>query len=387
MTMRGLSLSALAATLLLGCKDAAHETAPPPYELSLPPGFPAPFIPADNPLSEPKIALGKSLFSDKRLSGNQTMACASCHLADKAFADGKVTPTGATGDKVPRNSPGLFNVGYLSTLTWANPTLTTLEAQVIVPLVNEHPVELGISSLTREALARLGDDVETRRAFQLAFPHEPDPVSIENVARAIASYERTLLSGRSPYDRATYDGDASAMSASAARGMDLFFSERTECYHCHSGFLFTTAVRTAGTVHLESAFENTGLYNIDGMGAYPGDNVGLHEFTMDPGDMGRMRIPTLRNLTLTAPYMHDGSVATLGNQVRLRATLAKADRVVFTYVDATNVTGAQSVMHELVFAFGDGTLDRTEVYQAADGAAETTGLHFIKAAAPALGKE
>ncbi len=243
------------------------------------------------------------------------MSCASCHFSDKGFADGKATPTGSTGDLVPRNAPGLFNVGYFSTLTWANPTLTTLEEQTIVPLVNEHPVELGIASLTDEALARLRDDAEVEGAFALAFPEDADPVSIENIAKAIASYERTLVAGRSPYDRYSYDGDTGAMSASAVRGLDLFFSERTECYHCHSGFLFTTAVRTADTVHLESAFENTGLYNLDGMGAYPGDNVGLYEFTMDPTDMGRMRIPTLRNLTLTAPYMHDGSIATLGEVI------------------------------------------------------------------------
>lgn len=319
MTTRALLLPALALSTLLGCEGAGSETAPAPatpsYQLALPAGFPAPFIPANNPLSEPKIALGKRLFSDNRLSGNQTMSCASCHFSDKGFADGKVTPTGSTGDVVPRNAPGLVNVGYFSTLTWANPTLTTLEDQAVIPLINEHPVELGIASLTDEALARLRDDAQVEGAFTLAFPEDAEPVSIENIAKAIASYERTLVAGRSPYDRYSYDGDTGAMSASAVRGMDLFFSERTECYHCHSGFLFTTAVRTADTVHLESAFENTGLYNLDGMGAYPGDNVGLYEFTMDPTDMGRMRIPTLRNLTLTAPYMHDGSLATLGEVI------------------------------------------------------------------------
>lgn len=313
--MRARAFVAAAGLVVAGCGGGETQPEASLYDRPLPIGFPRPYVPKDNALSDAKVDLGRALFFDKRLSGNETIACATCHLPEIAFADGKATPTGSTGDKVPRNAPGLANVAYYSTFTWANPTLTNLEDQAIVPLFNEHPVELGITGITEEVLARFRGDPGMRTAFEGAFGGTRDPVQIENVARAIASYERTLISGRSPYDRYTYDGDGSAMSEPAKRGMDLFFSERTECYHCHSGFLFTTAIRTEATVHAELDFHNTGLYNVGGTGAYPNGNVGLYEFTNDPADMGKMRVPTLRNVALTAPYMHDGSVETLADVI------------------------------------------------------------------------
>jgi cytochrome c peroxidase len=134
---------------------------------------------------------------------------------------------------------------------------------------------------------------------------------VDTIVKAIASFVRTLISGRSAFDRYIYEGEDSALSESALRGFELFFSEKIECHHCHNGFNFTTSVRFAGQVFDEIDFQNTGLYNIDGMGGYPPPNTGLHEISGKPADMGKFKPPTLRNLAYTAPYMHDGSIATL----------------------------------------------------------------------------
>jgi cytochrome c peroxidase len=132
------------------------------------------------------------------------------------------------------------------------------------------------------------------------------------MVQALTSFVRTLVSGNSPYDRFYYQGRESALSAEAQRGEALFFSERFECYHCHSGINFSTSFRTAKSQFVEGdTFHNTGLYNIGGTGDYPPGNQGLFEATHKPTDIGRFRVPTLRNIELTAPYMHDGSIATL----------------------------------------------------------------------------
>ncbi len=261
------------------------------------------------------VELGRMLFYDPRLSGNSTQACASCHHQDKAFSDGLATPFGSTGHPVPRNAPGLANVAYLSTYTWANPVLDALEKQALVPLTGEAPVELGAAQDFEQVRARLKSDPRYPKAFEKAFPEEDDPFTLANVAKALASFQRTLISGNSPYDR-YLRGDNEALSPAAKRGEALFFGfngdERAECYHCHGGPHLTNSFRAKGTV-LSSAqqFENIGLYNIDGQGAYPPNNTGLFEFSSKPEDMGRFRIPPLRNVALTPPYMHDGSIATL----------------------------------------------------------------------------
>jgi cytochrome c peroxidase len=295
----------LAVLLLAAC---GAETKP--YAWQLPAGFPEPFVPEDNPMSEEKVTLGRYLFYDKRLSGNGTMSCGSCHEQKRAFSDGKTTPTGSTGEHVARNSPGLANVAWLATYTWANPVLDTLEKQALVPLFGEVPVELGVNGHLDEVLQRLREDARYPALFHEAFPEDEEPVSKDNVVKALASFQRTLISGNSPYDR-YLQGDLDALSGAAKRGMDLFFSERAECYHCHSGPHLTNSFRSKDTKQLQRDFQNTGLYNVDGQGGYPGDNTGLFEFTRDPRDMGRFRVPALRNVALTAPYMHDGSVATL----------------------------------------------------------------------------
>jgi cytochrome c peroxidase len=151
--------------------------------------------------------------------------------------------------------------------------------------------------------------------FAAAFPNDADPFTFNNVTLSLSSFVRTLISGNSSYDL-YLRGNQDALSESAKRGMALFFSESLECHHCHTGFNMTLSSVTANSTFDERPFFNTGLYNIGGTGAYPPDNTGIHEITNNPADMGRFRPPTLRNIALTAPYMHDGSIATLTEVIR-----------------------------------------------------------------------
>jgi cytochrome c peroxidase len=281
------------------------------YVFDLPNGFQAPRVPDDNPMTIEKVELGRLLFYDTRMSGNETYACASCHQQAKAFTDGLEVAVGSTGQLHPRNSMNLTNTGYASALTWANPIVLTLEQQALLPMFGETPVELGLSGKEDELLARFRADSRYVRMFAEAFPDESDPFSIDDVTKAIGCFERTLISGNSAYDRYTFGIDDNALSVSALRGYDLFFSEKLECFHCHGGFNFSASTTHAGTVFTEVSYSNNGLYNIDGMGGYPPSNRGLYDTTFIPEDMGKFKPPTLRNIAVTAPYMHDGSIATL----------------------------------------------------------------------------
>jgi cytochrome c peroxidase len=281
------------------------------YVWDLPPGFPRPRVPADNPMTAEKVELGRHLFYDRRMSIDQTFSCASCHRQRVAFTDGRPRAVGVTGEVHPRGSMGLANIAYSPVLTWANPTQRRLETQALVPMFGEEPVELGLSGAEAVLLARLAGDPKYQSMFATAFPGEANPITLANLTRALASFQRTLLSGRSPYDRYRTGADPEAISASAKRGESLFFSEQTECFHCHGGFNFTETVDYVGKGFVEVEFHNTGLYNLDAEGSYPAPNTGVHAVTEEPEDMGRFKAPSLRNIARTAPYMHDGSLATL----------------------------------------------------------------------------
>jgi cytochrome c peroxidase len=301
----GMAVGLAAVVAACGPSDGAS------WDWGLPEGYPQPVVPADNPMNEAKVELGRRLFYDTALSGNQTQSCASCHDQARAFTDALPRSFGSTGEMHPRNAMSLTNVAYLPRLTWANPVLDSLEEQALVPMFGEHPVELGMAGQEEVLLRRLADASMYPELFADAFPTDADPISVGNVVRALAAFQRTLISHRSPYDRYVYEGDTEALSESARRGAELFFSERLECFHCHGGFNFTDSVRHDGSVDDAVPFHNTGLYNVDGRGSYPADNIGLMEITGDRRDMGRFRAPTLRNIELTAPYFHDGSAATL----------------------------------------------------------------------------
>ncbi|MEM1257570.1 MAG: MbnH family di-heme enzyme [Bacteroidota bacterium] len=280
------------------------------YVWNLPTGFPEPRVPAENPMTEEKVKLGRYLFYDKRLSGNGTVSCSSCHFQSKAFTDGKVLPEGSTGMVHPRNSLSLTNSAYSSTLTWANPSLENLEKQILIPMFGEFPVELGIVGKEEEVRNRFRNDTLYKRLFAQAFP-EKDRYHFTNFAKALASFTRTIISGSSRYDRYVYKKDSTALNDKELRGMQLFFSEKLECHHCHGGFNFTLSTVHKNTVFIERPFHNTGLFDLDGRGAYPDNNTGIMEITGNPNDMGKFRAPTLRNIELTAPYMHDGSMSSL----------------------------------------------------------------------------
>jgi cytochrome c peroxidase len=242
-----------------------------------------------------KVELGRHLFYDTRMSVNGKQACATCHKQELAFTDGRPVAVGATGEKHPRGSMSLVNIAYSSVLTWSNPGLKELEQQALVPMFGEHPVELGLRQ-GDAFLPTLRSDAKYKELFADAFPEEADRFTIANVTKAIACFERTIISARSPYDRYHYAEDDNAVSEAAKRGEILFFSQPLSCFRCHGGFNFSG----------DPEFHNTGLYN-----PYSAPNVGIFEFTKDPKDLGKFKAPTLRNITSTAPYMHDGSIATL----------------------------------------------------------------------------
>lgn len=301
--------------LALGACIPSILPEPTPIELSLPPGFPAPLIPDDNPLTVEKVELGRRLFYDVRLSGNGTQSCASCHRPEFGFAEPQATSIGSTGDDTGRNAPGLANIAYFSTYTWSSKLLVTIEQQMLIPMFQEDPLELGITGREEEVLARFRNDAEYPALFAAAFPGHADPVNFDHAVKAMASFLRTMIAGRSPFHRAVYGGEDAALSDSARRGAELFFSERLECHHCHGGFHFTQSSVHAGSAFEETSFHNIGLYNVDGAGAYPASDTGLIRFTGQPSDMGKFRAPSLQNVAVTAPYFHDGSAATLADVI------------------------------------------------------------------------
>jgi cytochrome c peroxidase len=261
-------------------------------------------------MTSAKVLLGRYLFYDPRLSHNGTQSCASCHQQALAFTDGRATSLGSTGQPGYRSAMSLVNVAYASTLTWANPLLLDLEHQALVPMFGEDPVELGLVS-EDEIDQRLGAVPGYLQLFGAAWPSDGSPVSLTHIVQALASFERTIISGSSPFDRWLYDGDSSAMSDSAQRGYALFNSDAGGCFHCHLGFDLTDHVNWSNKAFFDHPYHNTGLYNLGGTGAYPAPNTGVYNVTMIPTDMGRFKAPTLRNIAVTAPYMHDGSIASL----------------------------------------------------------------------------
>jgi cytochrome c peroxidase len=233
-----------------------------------------------------KVALGRRLFYDVRLSGNGTQSCASCHQLERAFTDARARAIGSTGESHPRGAMSLANVAYAASLTWIEAGPRNLEEQMLVPLLGETPREMNLGGHEMEIAGRLGADPLYSSLFSDAFPGERGPMNLRNVQKAIASFERTIISGDSPYDRLVWRDDRGALAEPARRGMALFFSERLSCSKCHAGFTFSGPAAWEGGPKPEPVFHDNGLG-------------------------GRFRAPTLRNVAVTAPYMHDGRFATL----------------------------------------------------------------------------
>jgi cytochrome c peroxidase len=292
------------ALLLIALAACSTEPSSSNWQWQLPAKFPTPVVPADNPMTTDKVELGRHLFYDTRLSANGTQACATCHAQDRAFTDGRTTPLGATGEAGIHNAMSLANVAYNGSSTWAH-DVGRLEDQALLPMFGTTPVEMGNAGGEAELMARLSAEPLYTEQFPRVFD---DGMTIANVTRAIASFERTIISGDSRFDQFVR-GDDLALTPAEQRGLALFESERLGCTHCHGGFNFASAYAFEGERRIQMF--NTGLYDIDGRGAYPTGDQGLVEVTGDAADMGRFRAPTLRNIALTAPYFHDGSAATL----------------------------------------------------------------------------
>jgi cytochrome c peroxidase len=310
------SLCAFVLISAFGLTGCARET---PYEWHLPPGFPKPRVPDDNALTVEKAELGRHLFYDKRLSANSSQSCSSCHQQAHAFSEDSATATGSTGQKHRRNSMALVNVAYTATFTWAHSGINTVEQHVLLPLFGDKPVEMGAAGHEQEILARIASDPGYEELFARAFPRQREPVTFDNVAKALASFVRTLISFDSPFDRYAYFSDDTALTEGQVRGMNLFMSERLECAHCHAGFNFSQFVTHESAAVVERAFHVTALHPYS-EGYVSGADYGLFAVTGQPDDRDRFKAPTLRNVARSAPYMHDGSLATLGDVIDFYAS-------------------------------------------------------------------
>ena len=224
----------LIAVLLLGALAAGVRSEPSSpadtYVWRLPRGVPHPKVPADNPMSEAKVRLGRRLFYDTRLSGNGTFACASCHQQKRAFTDGRAHALGSTGQPHPRSAMSLANVAFNASYGWADARTRTLEAQMAVPMFNEHPIEMGMKGNEAAIVGRIAADPTDAAMFSQAFPGQP--IALDTIVKAIASFERTIVSANSPLDRYLYRDDRNALTPQAQRGMtpaNLAFTCGTRC--------------------------------------------------------------------------------------------------------------------------------------------------------------
>jgi cytochrome c peroxidase len=233
-----------------------------------------------------EIELGKMLFSDPILSKDMTISCASCHIPGFAFADTATVSMGVFGRKGKRNSPSAMNVVLRLSLFWDG-RVSTLEEQALAPIENPDEMDLSIDS----AIARLTQNKKYYELFQKVYAAPPDK---KYLSAAIAAFERTLETSESPFDEWKFTGDSTAVSASVKRGFELF-STKGKCTQCHFGADFTA-----------NEFRNIGLFNGIDL-----NDSGRAMITKLPEDIGRFKTPTLRNIALTAPYMHNGMFRTL----------------------------------------------------------------------------
>lgn len=276
------------------------------------------------------IALGRQLFFDKRLSANGTISCASCHIPEKAFADGKPLALGINEQLGTRNTPSLLNAKFNTSLFWDG-RQDTLENQALDPILNSR--EHGIIDLNK-VLNIIQSDSTYKIQFSSAFPQDLPGISSKQVAIAIGAFERTLVAANSPFDRFYFGGDQSAISAAAKRGLKLFQGS-AKCITCHS-FDRQSALFTDNEFHqlgigiskiandlpeLTKRIIKLKEQNLSLDSSILHDvklaELGRFAVTMRPLDIGRFRTPSLRNVAITAPYMHDGSIPTLPEAVEL----------------------------------------------------------------------
>jgi cytochrome c peroxidase len=287
-------------------------------------GLPPVPIPADNPQTPEKIALGERLFMEKRFSGDGTVACANCHDPEKAFADGLPVAVGIRNQKGTRHAPTVINAAYYEDQFWDG-RRPSLEEQAKDPFLN--PVEHGLTSHDQIVEVVRGDPSYVA-AFEEVFGVQAADITIDHVVQAIAAFERTVVSGDSPFDRYLYGGDQTAMNEAAIRGLETYRT-KARCQDCHK-IDQTFATFTDNDFHnlgvgfkrIQDKFmplaaklrkDRKPMEEIDG--AILSDpelsELGRFVVTLRPSDIGRFKTPTLRNIAVTAPYMHDGSQKTL----------------------------------------------------------------------------
>lgn len=315
---------ALGSMLLMVVLQAPLAAAPPPL------GLPPVPVPADNPQTPEKVALGKQLYEEKRFSADGTVSCATCHAPDKGFGDNLPVAEGIGKQKGTRNAPTVINAAYYSSQFWDG-RRATLEEQAKDPFLN--PIEHGLKTHD-PILATVRSDPGYRQQFRTVFGVAPDQITIDHVVKAIAAFERTVVAGDSPFDRYLYGGDKSAMSEAAIRGLALY-RVKARCQDCHpigqTEATFTDNkfhnlgvgfARIAGKfMPLAAAFRKAKQAgtNIDErvLTNQEASELGRFVITLSPRDIGAFKTPTLRNVAVTGPYMHDGSVKTLEEVIEL----------------------------------------------------------------------
>jgi len=272
-----------------------------PYEIISPPGFPPMPIPEDNPMTEEGIRLGRMLFWDPILSSDSTLACAGCHAPNAAFSENLPVSVGTEGIAGTRNSMPLFNLGWLPEFTWDGRALS-LEEQILEPVPN--PIEMNLE--WEIAAERLNTHPDYPDLFNRAFNICED-IDSTYVSKAIAQFLRTMISAGSKYDQAVYGDGSVQLTDEELNGFDIFQSDTDDdghCQHCHGSILFST---------IDDYFRNNGLEDIIDISQY--DDPGLGGVTGNTEDIGKFKAATLRNIELTAPYMHDGRFATLDETI------------------------------------------------------------------------
>jgi cytochrome c peroxidase len=309
MTARVVSAGALGllavAFLLAACRTGAgqEDRAPPPRAggsaIDIPLGLIEPDVPLDEPITAPKVELGKRLFFDKRLSLNEKVSCASCHDPNHGFAEPRAVSLSANGEGQRRNAPSLLNTGFLPALMWDG-RFRSLEAQAREPFTKWGDMGIEID----EALERIDRDTQYVELFRRAFGSSP---TAGTLARALATFERTLVSGNTRFDRYLYGREEGALTPLEKDGWKVFVNHGS-CITCHD--VFHRSVNPLGgrlALLTDLRFHNLGVGYSRGMMR----DTGRFEVTRDPEDWGAFKTPSLRNIALTAPYMHDGSIGSL----------------------------------------------------------------------------
>jgi cytochrome c peroxidase len=256
-----------------------------------------------------KAILGQYLFFDTRLSLNNTKSCASCHNPNFAFSDGYRTSITSLGENVLHNAPSIINSSYLKKLDWANPNITSLTLQIKRPLYAHQPIELGLDQHFPKLKITFEKDSLYNSLFKKAFPNDDSLFTKQQIEDALIAYEKTLTSNESNYDKGT-------LTVQQLNGLKLFSSKQLNCVVCHPPPNFTLATTSN---HIDSIYINIGLYNINNNHEYPKHDAGLSMITNKAVDNGKFKIPSLRNVLLTAPYMHDGSLATISEVIDMYA--------------------------------------------------------------------